>query len=106
MPLTKIDLPLIRERLQKQVAAARSSTVEEFEALQVVAYVMAGGGMIGRSAAEQPEGFCVDGRAKRRPYPIKSIERVLSVLKLYAEVLGYNPNDLPKMRNFHGCGVF
>ena len=74
--------------------------------LQNVVYTMVGGGMLGRFAAHQPAGFYIDDRVGRLPYSRKEIEQAVEVLVIQANALGLNPNDLPPMPDFHGCGVF
>ena len=74
--------------------------------LQLVVYVMAGGGFLGRSAAEQPKGFYIDSRIPKRPYPAKAVYQAVRVLERLAEINGMDPNHLPEMSNFPGCGVF
>lgn len=77
---------------------------------QIALYVMVGGGMIGRSFAEQPKGAYVDSRVGKRPYSMKEIDQARKILVIMAEVAGYDPNGfnngLPSMPNFHGAGVF
>lgn len=74
--------------------------------LQIVVYVMVGGGLLGRSAAEQPKGFYIDARIPKRPYPYKAVYQAVRVLARLAEINGMDPNKLPEMSNFPGCGVF
>lgn len=73
---------------------------------QVMVYVMAGGGFVGRLAAEQPADFYVDDRASRRPYPLGSLYQAVNVLQAMAEALGLNPHNLPAMPNIHASGIF
>jgi hypothetical protein len=79
---------------------------QEMEALQVAVYTMIGGGWIGQFAAHQPKDFYIDTRVSKRPYPVKAIYQAVKVLTAYAETLGLNPHDMPKMPNFHNCGIF
>ena len=83
----------------------------EMRQLQLTAYVMVGGGMLGASAARQPKDFYVDARCAKRPYGIKAIKQVTRVLALHAEFLGLDPNSIPdepgkSFMDHHNCGVF
>ena len=78
----------------------------EIGTLQVVAYVAAGGGLIGRMYAQQPADAYIDSRAARVPYGLKALENIRKTLVAMAEVEGLNPRDLPPMPDFHSCGVF
>ena len=95
-----------RERITKKVELNREQCLREFQNLQIVAYVMAGGGFVGRSAAEQPWGFYVDGRVSKRPYSITKIGNAVASLRIFAEVLGFTTNTMPRMPDFPNCGVF
>lgn len=83
-------------------------------AQQVALYVMVGGGMIGRSYTQQPEGAYVDSRVSKRPYAQRAIDQMQKMLVVMAQVAGYDPSgfnrdgkpNLPEMPNFHGAGVF
>jgi len=74
--------------------------------LQIVAYVAAGGGMLGRSAAEQPADFYIDARSGRLPYGRRRITQIVAVLAAIAEARGLDPHHMPTMPDFHSCGVF
>lgn len=74
--------------------------------LQVVAYVAAGGGLIGRMYAEQPADAYTDARVRRRPYGARDLENIRLTLVAMAEALGLDPHRLPPTPNFHNCGVF
>lgn len=74
--------------------------------LQIAIYVMVGGGMIGRSYAEQPETAYIDMRVGRRPYGIRDIFKAQAVLIAMAKRAGFDPNDMPKMPRWHNLGVF
>ena len=75
-------------------------------AAQIAVYVMAGGGLIGKSAAEQPAGFYVDSRVSRRPYKLRDIYAAVRVLVRMAEAAGLDPRNLPPMPRFHNLSVF
>jgi len=84
----------------------RKQKLRELETLQVVVYVAAGGGMIGRMYAEQPSIAYVDIRAGQRPYPVKVLENMVVVMMVLAKLLKLDPQMLPPMPAFHNCGVF
>lgn len=74
--------------------------------MQVAVYVMAGGGMLGRSAAEQPGSFYVDARVSRRPYSERKLFLATRILAAIAEANGLDPEHMPEMPNIHNLGVF
>jgi len=74
--------------------------------MQVAVYVMAGGGLIGRLAAEQPADFYVDTRVSRRPYGLRDLSRAVKVLAVIADANGLNPHNMPKMPNLHNLAIF
>jgi len=76
------------------------------ETLQVVAYVAAGGGMIGRMYAEQPADAYRDIRAGKAPYSANDLENIRQTLVAMAEAYGLDPHNLPCIPHFHNCGVF
>lgn len=75
-------------------------------AMQVAVYVMAGGGFLGRAAAEQPADFYIDSRVTRRPYPVADICRAVEVLATIAKANGLDPHNLPEMPRLHNLSVF
>lgn len=82
-------------------------TIESIPAMQVAVFVMCGGGMVGRSAAESPEGFYIDDRVTvRMPYSQKKIYKAVKTLAAIATANGLNPRKLPQMPNFHNMEVF
>ena len=74
--------------------------------LQTVAFVAAGGGLIGRMYAEQPADAYRDSRAGRAPYGVHELETIRLTLIAMAEYQGLNPHDLPARPRFHNCYVF
>ena len=78
----------------------------KLELEQVAVYVMCGGGLVGRRAAEQPADFYRDARCSRPPYPDKVIMEAVKVLVALAEEAGLDPHDMPKMPRFHNFGYF
>jgi len=101
MSYTKLDTDAISELRPDQCCSP-----ETIGPLQVAVYVMAGGGIIGRLAAEQPADFYVDSRVGRRPYPMGALCQAVKVLAALAEVHGLDPHHMPPMPRFHGCGIF
>jgi hypothetical protein len=99
MTVRKIDMNQVKTALESGFADA------DICALQVAIYVACGGGRIGRLYAEQPKGAYIDMRVGKRPYSRKEIENMRQVLVAMAEIRGLDPNRLPRMPDFHGCGV-
>lgn len=75
-------------------------------AVQLAVYVMAGGGMLGRFAAEQPADFYIDDRVSKRPYPKRAIYRAVAVLTRMAQVAGLDPHQMPAMPRLHNLTIF
>lgn len=80
--------------------------MENIRALQVAVYVMCGGGMIGKFAAEQPADFYIDQRVGRLNYPTRKIYQAVTVLRACAVAAGLDPRRMPPMPDFHSCWVF
>jgi len=78
----------------------------EIKALQVAIYVMAGGGMIGRFAAEQPADYYHDTRTGQGAYSNRAVQQAVDVLARLAELNGLNPHKMARVPNFHYCGIF
>jgi len=74
--------------------------------MQTAVYVMAGGGLLGRMAAEQPADFYIDARAGRLPYSRKEITQAVNVLVVLAKKYGFDPHHMPAMPQFHNLGIF
>lgn len=104
----------IREGYARDFAADPEDFKVKIGWQQIAIYVMVGGGLIGRSFAEQPYGAYVDSRTSKRPYAMREIEQMQKLLVLMAEVAGCDPQavgyrgkpSLPLMPNFHCAGVF
>ena len=88
------------------IAQNGTATPETIRALQVAIYVACGGGLLGRLAAEQPADFYVDDRVGHLPYVKKEIMQAVSVLAALAGKVGFNPHNMPKMADFHNCGIW
>ena len=99
----KIDLLKLD---QEKIAQDAERWKDSIGNLQIVVYVMCGGGMIGRSAAEQPANFYIDTRVSARPYPTKAIYQAVETLVTLAKANGLDPYNMPPMPDFHSCGVF
>lgn len=84
---------------------SKKPTEKELEHLQVMVYVMVGGGMLGRFAMSQPADFYIDLRVGRLPYPQKDIFNVIEMLKAVCDYLKKDPHRLPEP-HFYGCWVF
>ena len=96
--MTKLDLTKVAESAKYQR--------DDIGSLQVAVYTMAGGGMLGRLAAEQPADFYIDDRCGRLPYSRREITQAVTVLATLAKALGLDPCKMPEMPDFHCCGVF
>jgi hypothetical protein len=105
--MMKLDMEAVRANFEEELAeeGGREKLTQAMKELQIVVYVMAGGGWLGCSAAEQPKLFYVDSRCSKRPYAVKKTLQATEVLSLYAEVLGLQ-QPLTFRTEFHNCGVF
>lgn len=90
----------------ERVANNATSWKDSIPTMQTAVYVMVGGGMLGRFAAEQPADFYIDNRVGRLPYSRKEVSQAVSILALIAEKNGLNPHDLPPMPSLHNLGIF
>lgn len=104
----KLDMKQVEANFRSDLKekGGRKKLMSQMKALQVVVYVMVGGGMLGSFAAHQPKSFYIDSRVSKRPYKQRHIYQSVAVLSLYAKVLKLNPNDMPRMEFCHSCGVF
>jgi len=82
------------------------TTPEAIGHAQVVVYVMTGGGMLGKMAAEQPADFYIDARVGRLPYGRREIMKAVGTLKQLVVRAGLDPRALPRMPYLHNLGVF
>ena len=98
--ITDVDLEAIAEM------AKAGRYADQIPHLQTAVFVMCGGGMLGRMAAEQPADFYIDSRVGRLPYPKKSIIQAVNVLSVIASAMGLDPHHMPICPPFHTCGVF
>jgi hypothetical protein len=105
--LHKLDMAQVKSNEEEALAAGRASGwASDIGAHQVAVYVMCGGGMLGRFAAEQPADFYIDTRVGRLPYGSRAIEQAVEVLQVIAEAHGLDPHNMPAMPHFHASGVF
>ena len=95
--------------INPELVSSELLTKEAIERAQVAVYVMVGGGIIGRFAAESPAEFYVDDRATTRypkgRYPKGQVVRAVKYLVALAEASGLDPKNMP-MPRFHNLGVF
>lgn len=99
----------MRKLDQREVAEQATpyfANLESIRAHQVVVYVMCGGGLLGRSAAQQPIDFYIDDRCGRLPYSRREIVQAVATLATLAEAAGLDPRNLPRTPAFHNCGIF
>lgn len=80
-------------------------TPEGIATMQGAIFAMCGGGLLGRSAVEQPADFYIDDRVGKLPYPKKAIVQAVKTLVTVATLNGLNPHNM-KMAEFHNCGIF
>jgi hypothetical protein len=99
-----------REEARKQIfqraAEDHVKATREMMALQIVAYVMCGGGGLGKMAGKSPETFQID--LKTLPFPSKTINSITEILAIYAEALGYCDGvmpDLPIFEDTYGSSL-
>jgi hypothetical protein len=98
----KLDLEEVRMIVQDMKPEFVLQALKE---LQIVIYVMIGGGITGYSAVTSPANFYLDKRSGC-PYKKQHINQCVEVLKIYAEVCGLDPYQLKFDTKFHSCGVF
>lgn len=103
----KLDMEKVEQNIRNELEeCGREKVMEEFQTLRVVVYVMVGGGFIGRFAVDQPNDFYLDSRVGKRPYSQRKIFQAVEVLRLYVKVLGLKYDTMPRMLDFHNCGIF
>ncbi len=96
----------MRHKLDFERVKEYEFTEDNLAPLQVAVFVMCGGGMVGRMAAEQPADFYIDSRVGALAYGKKDIYQAVEVLKVGAVKAGLNPHHLPRLPLFHNCGIF
>jgi len=101
--MDKLNLDVVAQSERQAVAADRA---REIGPLQVAVFVMAGGGFLGRMAAEQPADFYIDDRCEDLRYEAEEIEQAVEVLRITAQAQGLDPHKMPAMPEFHACGIF
>ena len=89
-----------------KVKNSNFSGIEHVRRLQIVVFLMCGGGLLGHLATTQPADFYIDARAGKLPYKKREIEQAVSVLTGFAEKQGLNPHELTFDAHFHNCGIF
>jgi len=93
-------------KLDQAKVAESGWTADSIPAMQVAVFVMCGGGMVGRFAAEQPADFYLDDRVGKLPYKAREIIQAVETLATIAEKNGFDPHHLPEMPRFHNMGTF
>lgn len=94
------------EKIDQEKVALSSWGKKVIPLMQVAVFVMCKGGFIGRSAAERPGDFYLDGRTGRFPYSKAEIMQAVETLATIAKKNGLDPNHLPEMPDFHNMGIF
>lgn len=114
----RLNLGMVREYFREQVKGNRRKAHEIFRATQLAVYVAAGGGFLGRFAAEQPSEFYIDDRVWGLPYKRQQIEQAVKVLEIMCHELGYKTAlshankrkkkwlPIPPVMQCHNCGIF
>jgi hypothetical protein len=72
---------------------------------QVAVYVIAGGGHLGRWAAENPADFYLDQRTGKLPFSRDDILRAVATLARIATAHGFDPHELPTMPLLHSFEI-
>ena len=94
------------EQVQQHFGEAKQWKADSVRDMQIAVYVMCGGGMLGRLAAEQPADFYIDSRVWRLPYGKREIEQAVKILVIAAKAFGLDPHAMPAMPLFHNLGAF
>lgn len=103
----KTKIEDISEIVVDRIARDRERTRREMEQVQVVCYTMCGGGgQLGDTAARRPGIFYIDTRCGKLPYPAGKILQAVEWLKVYAELLGEDPKNLPFESGFPHLDCF
>lgn len=93
--------------LPKDTAARLVKEVPDVvAATRVAVYVMVGGGMLGKSAVDDPWTFYIDLRVGRLPYAKRDIMHAVRDLATLCEAAGLHRNNMPPMVNIPNLGVF
>ena len=102
----KIDADDVSVYLQGRLESkGLPAVLKEMQQLQVAAYVMCGGGFLGRSIADQPDAFYIDARCGKLPYSVREIYNVRDTLIRYRVTL--NLDKMPPLEfDSHNCGVW
>lgn len=101
-------------KLHRFEGRSREYVLSVIGALQVAVYVMCGGGMLGRFAAEQPAEFYIDMRVGKLPYPKKDILQAVTFLDAISTSAGFDTSGfgkdgklkMPAMPDLPGCWVW
>jgi hypothetical protein len=103
LDLEQVEL-IFRDQRKQKGGTARLR--QEMNSLRTAVHAMVGGGWLGSSAANQPNGFYIDDRVGKLPYSRRQILQAVEVLCIYMKVLKYTNETLPRLPSFHNCGVF
>lgn len=104
-----IDEAVVRENIVDRLKTqGRARMMGQLQLLQHTVFIMIGGGMLGESAQRSPKGFYIDDRVTKRPYSLTAIRNAVTTLRIYAEVMGFDPTNLlvQTKNDHHNCGVF
>jgi len=99
-------MKLDKDALKAQFRFQKVTQEWDIRTLQTVAFVAAGGGLIGRMYAEQPAVAYRDSRAGKALYRDQDLENIRVTLVALAEAQDLDPHNLPAMPRFPNCGVF
>jgi hypothetical protein len=103
--MRKLDNQTVLKTFKPHGEKAPQWGPQSIPAMQVAVYVMCGGSLLGRMAAEQPADFYIDSRCGRLPYGRREIMQAVQVLVLAAGANGLDPHNMPEMPRFHNMGV-
>jgi hypothetical protein len=108
MPRSYDELDMVEETItiRRLVRTDREKALRMFEHTQTAVFVMAGGGLLGRFASEQPADFYIDDRKGRLPYSNQAVVQAVELLTRFAEALDLDPHRLPERMAFHNLGSF
>lgn len=93
-------------KLDQKKVAESGWKADTIPTMQTAIYVMCGGGMLGRMAAEQPADFYIDDRVGRLPYPRREILQAVETLISIVQANGIDPHKMPECPRFHNMGIF
>lgn len=98
-------LTIKRKNEKFEIDIASIFIKDDIPTIQIMLYVMCGGGMLGKFAITNPANFYIDTRVGKLPYKKKDIIQTVHILSAIAEFFGANPCRLPEP-NIPSCWIF